>query len=316
MLYTGIGALLNNLSQKYFEHFCLYVLCIRVLCDSSRKVPLRRVQDLIFYWHQQLKIIYDEQEMTFTAHAHIHLPQQVHRFGPLHKISAFPFESMLKKLKMFITGPTNIGEQVSNRFVIERIAREKLINSAQPEQFLQFIKNIINDPIDLDKKDDGSLFNRLNVELDFDDLLLINNYCHKTIDPCFIESFGKCYIIGQTFYSKLVEESIHKCSSYVEYEVDGLMKYGRIIKFVQISKQSLFYVEEFIEKLDIPDVLDISCVYHQILKTNHFNDYFKVFKRKITSKSIHNINKLKKICILVGFGNNIIITPTLEFEHD
>jgi hypothetical protein len=35
MLYTGVAALYKSLEQKYFEHYCLYVLIIRQLCDNQ-----------------------------------------------------------------------------------------------------------------------------------------------------------------------------------------------------------------------------------------------------------------------------------------
>jgi hypothetical protein len=41
--------------------------------------------------------------MTFSAHAHLHLPKQVERFGPLYKVSGFVFEGMIKHIKQFIS---------------------------------------------------------------------------------------------------------------------------------------------------------------------------------------------------------------------
>ena len=35
LLYTGLPILFKYLQTKYFEHFCLYVLIIRRLCDTN-----------------------------------------------------------------------------------------------------------------------------------------------------------------------------------------------------------------------------------------------------------------------------------------
>jgi hypothetical protein len=99
LLYTGVGALYKSLNIKFFQHFCLYVLIIRKLCEIEGSFNEKHNEALILLWHQELQSLYGDFEMTFTAHAHIHLPAQVSRFGPLHKISCFVFESMIKHLK-------------------------------------------------------------------------------------------------------------------------------------------------------------------------------------------------------------------------
>jgi hypothetical protein len=59
-------------------------------------------------WHNELQRLYGDFKMTYTAHAHIHLPAQVSRFGPLDKTSCFVFKGMLKHLKKHISGPRYI----------------------------------------------------------------------------------------------------------------------------------------------------------------------------------------------------------------
>ena len=81
MLYTGVSTLINILPTVYFEHFCLYVLIMRILCD--RELNLNETQNLdklLSIWHKGLETLYGTFELTYTAHAHLHLAQQVFQF--------------------------------------------------------------------------------------------------------------------------------------------------------------------------------------------------------------------------------------------
>jgi hypothetical protein len=231
---------------------------------------------------EQLESLYGNKEMTFTAHAHIHLAQQVERFGPLHKISAFSFESLLKKLKSSITGPTNIGQQISNRFCIEQIANDKLNNTNYSKEFLLFIEKIINDPT---KSQHDLLYAPLNCAQDFNEICMINAFFGKEIDINFIRFMGKCLINKNTFYSKMIEEGMKRCSSYAQYETNGTIKYGRIIKFVKISNRYLFFVDELQDVIDTIAFLNISSDYSSIFQANHFTEYFKVFSKQKRSNA-------------------------------
>jgi hypothetical protein len=71
------------------------------------------------------------------------------------------------KLKMFITGPTYIGNQVSSRFLIERLAIEKLSKKNYSNEFLMFLEKIIND---LTKNRPESLFSAMNNKIDNNEL--------------------------------------------------------------------------------------------------------------------------------------------------
>jgi hypothetical protein len=59
--------------------------------------------------------LYGNSEMTFTVHAHLHLPNQVERFGPLNKISAFPFEGMIKHIKQYVSGTRGHANQFAKK---------------------------------------------------------------------------------------------------------------------------------------------------------------------------------------------------------
>ena len=81
MLYTGIATLIDTLQTPYFEHFCLYSLIMRKLCDRDLKLDddlgILNLERLLFIWHRGIEKYYGNFELTLTAFLHLHLPQQV-----------------------------------------------------------------------------------------------------------------------------------------------------------------------------------------------------------------------------------------------
>jgi hypothetical protein len=78
MFYTGVPTLINFLPMPYYEHFCLYAFIMRSLCDRDLKSSaIENLEKLLLIWHKGIEKLYGVFELTFTAHAHLHLPQQV-----------------------------------------------------------------------------------------------------------------------------------------------------------------------------------------------------------------------------------------------
>ena len=53
-------------------------------------------QKIIIDFVTEFEDLYGTKAMTSNLHGHLHLPRQVRRFGPLNKISCFPFENVFK----------------------------------------------------------------------------------------------------------------------------------------------------------------------------------------------------------------------------
>jgi hypothetical protein len=96
-------------------------LIIRQFCDNQSFFNANNNKQLLHIWHQNLETFYNDYEMTFTAHAHLHLPEQVKRFGPLYKIS---FEGSIKHVKQYITGTRYVGKQILDRIASEKNIKE------------------------------------------------------------------------------------------------------------------------------------------------------------------------------------------------
>ena len=57
--------------------------------------------------------LYGSHNVSFNVHSHLHLPDQVERFGPLNKLSCFPFEGVCKICSTMFHGTRNIFYQIA-----------------------------------------------------------------------------------------------------------------------------------------------------------------------------------------------------------
>lgn len=115
--YIGIVVLKNNLEHHVYEHFLL-LFCAVTICSSKRYfcyLPLAR--QLLLQYIEIFKEIYGEQYLTSNVHNLCHLVDDVERFGELDTFSAYPFESMLGKIKTIIRQGNRPLAQVAKRIV-------------------------------------------------------------------------------------------------------------------------------------------------------------------------------------------------------
>ena len=133
LLYTGLPILFKYLKTEFFEHFCLYILIIRRLCDTNMSDKQHDLtESLLRIWHKDLEVLYGDKNMTFTAHAHLHLVDQVKRLGPLNKLEAFCFEGFLKHIKDKVNGTRYIGATIVKRIILEQNCIKKVLEVQVP----------------------------------------------------------------------------------------------------------------------------------------------------------------------------------------
>ncbi len=76
-------------------------------CDYAERLLVNFVSDSA--------TIYGASQLVYNVHSVIHLPQDCRKFGPLDKISAFPFENFLGQIKKMVRRPQNPIAQVVRR---------------------------------------------------------------------------------------------------------------------------------------------------------------------------------------------------------
>jgi hypothetical protein len=182
--------------------------------------------------------------MTFTAHAHLHLPRQVARFGPLHMLSCFAFESIIKHLKSVVTGPKHIGEQVCSRVISHKKARENAESNFISNDFSYLTKHLLSQPYHsargfvtqlkssfptgFEERERDLLITRFNVE-QLNKLQVFGRFNHKNL----------------SFYSFQYEMNMKRCSSIVSILSNESLKYGQVLKFFKLDQNDYFIFKEF-----------------------------------------------------------------------
>ena len=118
LLYTACITFHKILDSKKFNHFLLLMYAMRIFCDpemSQNEVNVDYGQKLCVLFVKQYSKIY-KANLTYNIHSLIHLADDVKYYGALDSISAFPFESMLGKIKRTVRSSNMPLKQLVNRF--------------------------------------------------------------------------------------------------------------------------------------------------------------------------------------------------------
>lgn len=116
LLYTGPVVLKKQLPPHLYKHFILlFVSMLCLSCSFFCETYRDYVQELLYRFVSQFGEIYGRDMVVFNVHGLVHLPTDVHKFGPLENFSAFVFESFLGKMKRLVRRPTLPLQQVIRR---------------------------------------------------------------------------------------------------------------------------------------------------------------------------------------------------------
>lgn len=127
LFYYGPLIMRGILNQDYYKHFLLLHAGCRLLC-AKRTALVYTVQAkrYLHSFFNATKLLYGMNSAILNVHNILHLADDVTNFGvPLSKISAFPFESYLGKLRSMIRGPKHVIAQLCRRLFEIRFARKQ-----------------------------------------------------------------------------------------------------------------------------------------------------------------------------------------------
>jgi hypothetical protein len=116
LIYTGSVALKGNIRADLYENFVCFMVSILILlsprlCSTWTSYS----EQLLVIFVQQCEQLYGPEFIVYNVHSIIHIPDDVRKFGALDKISSFPFESFLGKIKKVVRKPQDILQQLSRR---------------------------------------------------------------------------------------------------------------------------------------------------------------------------------------------------------
>ncbi len=127
--YVAFRMIRDILDQRYLFSVIKYILFLRILCQEVvSKEDVVTSQRLIEEFSHEYQVLFGRGSMTYNLHAHLHLPLQVWRYGPLNRYSAFPFESIFQLNSRDIHGTRNFDGQIARNVEKRQITKIKLKN--------------------------------------------------------------------------------------------------------------------------------------------------------------------------------------------
>lgn len=113
VIYTGPVALLGNVDDAIYKNFLMLSVATSLLANPLLyKDYCSYVHDLLVTFVQHVSQLYGADQIVYTMHSVIHLPDDARIHGPLDKFSAFPFESFLGQLKSLVKKRSHELQQV------------------------------------------------------------------------------------------------------------------------------------------------------------------------------------------------------------
>lgn len=117
LLYAGPVVLRGILKSRLYKHFLLFHSACRILCSNEYAfIYNAHAKAYLTSFFQAMGIIYGRQSQIINTHNLIHLADDVQNMNCiLSKMSAFPFESLLGRIKLLIRNANRPLAQVCRR---------------------------------------------------------------------------------------------------------------------------------------------------------------------------------------------------------
>ncbi|XP_036148989.1 uncharacterized protein LOC118647704 [Monomorium pharaonis] len=126
LLYIGPILFKNILDDQIYKHYCLLHAAFRIMC-SSRFLHLfiNKARKYLDSFFDIMPLLYGNTSLSINVHNLIHIVDDVEYFNcTLDNISAFPFESMLGKIrKMIRTGNHPLSQVCRRLYEINSISK-------------------------------------------------------------------------------------------------------------------------------------------------------------------------------------------------
>lgn len=142
LMYTGAVMFKDLLKEKLFNNFLLLMYIIRTLCSQNcvnNTDILSNTEQLCVIFVRQFRELYGTKlSVGLNVHSLIHIVDDVRRLGVLDSFSAFPYETMLGRLKKRIRSSNQPLSQISRRlsegltfFINRDNAQSKMTSSSK-----------------------------------------------------------------------------------------------------------------------------------------------------------------------------------------
>lgn len=119
LIHYGPVILDNILPSKYLNHFSLLSNAIFIFNKTSiNSDDFKSAESSLKKFHLEFAKLYGEHNLVYNTHLLTHIPQCVRNFGPLWAFSNFPFEDFNGVLKSYVSGTTDVLQQIVSKHLI------------------------------------------------------------------------------------------------------------------------------------------------------------------------------------------------------
>ena len=117
LLNTGFIVLRGIIPSRLYNHFLLFVVGMRILCDPINfSSNIDAADTLLHKFVEKCDELYGAQMLVSNVHGLLHLAEDCRRHGPLDAFSAFKFENEMQIIKRNLRGKYKSLQQISNRY--------------------------------------------------------------------------------------------------------------------------------------------------------------------------------------------------------
>lgn len=126
LLYFGMVALKDNLSERIYNHFITLVCAVTVFTSDVYMAYIVKADEWLHRYIERNIDIYGIHSITSNVHNLAHIFKDVSRYGNLNSLSTYPYENRLNFLKSRIKQKHLPLEQITRRIVELSLDYDKL----------------------------------------------------------------------------------------------------------------------------------------------------------------------------------------------
>jgi hypothetical protein len=116
LLYIGPVILKRHLNKEHYENFLCFSLATSILLSNTKPQMVEYARQLMICFVSRSAKLYGNAFVVYNVHNLIHVADDVLKYNcTLNKLSCFPFENYLQKLKKMIRSVSNPVAQIAKR---------------------------------------------------------------------------------------------------------------------------------------------------------------------------------------------------------
>lgn len=145
LLYLGIVALKDFVTEEIYHHYLLLCCAVTILSSNVYMVYLNIAEKLLEEYIEKFIELYGIDSISSNIHNLCHVVDDVRKHGPLPNISAYPFESFLGYMKILVRSGNKPLSQIAKRILeLERLnmTSSKSIETVKLENKIQDIHDV------------------------------------------------------------------------------------------------------------------------------------------------------------------------------